>query len=241
MSGRIAAIPELVEAVVTDAAATNIASDIVALKTQADVIQADTTLIVEASALVSNFYSDTRSGVVYAATAAAVATNSFTLPSTNVFAAGDLKGAIAHVLATNEGGTGTGRGQTVRIISFATAVSDVAMIHPSWNTTPTGAVIAIYPGLTGGDFMRGQAYPGFAFLMTDDTNHAPAEGKTVVAQRDIDNTGTFTTCTNSPATEGASGMYSIDLTDVDMDGNVITFKFTGTNCDQRTITIHTSP
>jgi hypothetical protein len=83
------------------------------------------------------------------------------------------------------------------------------------------------------------ALSNFEFLMIDSTDHVSAKtGLTVTAQISKDG-GAFASCTNSVAEIG-SGLYKIDLTQAEMNANIITLKFTATGADQRTITIKTS-
>lgn len=79
----------------------------------------------------------------------------------------------------------------------------------------------------------------FEFLMTDATTHAPKTGVTVTATRSIDG-GAFAGCANA-VTELANGIYYIDLAAADLNGNVITLRFTGTSSDDRLITLVTQP
>jgi len=83
------------------------------------------------------------------------------------------------------------------------------------------------------------ALSNFEFLMIDSTDHVSVKtGLTVTAQISKDG-GTFTSCTNS-ASEIGSGLYKIDLTQAEVNADIITLKFTATGADQRTITITTS-
>lgn len=101
--------------------------------------------------------------------------------------------------------------------------------------------------VTVGSFASGQgprirknvALAGFEFVMTDSTNHAPVTGKTITATRSIDGAA-FGSCANSAA-EVASGVYKIDLAAGDLNGDMITLRFTATGCDDRLIGIVTNP
>ncbi len=61
---------------------------------------------------------------------------------------------------------------------------------------------------------------------------------TVVVQRSIDGTA-FGDATNTPATEVSAGIYKITLSAADMNGDVITFKFTSATADTQFITLVT--
>jgi hypothetical protein len=84
---------------------------------------------------------------------------------------------------------------------------------------------------------KNQALAGFEFPMTDDTDHDPATGLTVTVQRSIDG-GAFAAATNSAA-EVSAGIYKLDLSAADLNGNVITLKFTAAGADTRFATIFT--
>jgi hypothetical protein len=78
----------------------------------------------------------------------------------------------------------------------------------------------------------------FEFFMVQSGDHvSPATGLTVTAERSIDG-GPFAACTNA-VTEVGSGVYKLNLSPFDMNGDVITLKFTAPGADQRTITIVT--
>ena len=83
------------------------------------------------------------------------------------------------------------------------------------------------------------ALSNFEFLMVLSADHiTPATGKTLTEEISKDG-GAFVACTNNAAEVG-SGVYKINLTQAEMNHNVIVLKFAEANCDQRTITILTS-
>lgn len=83
------------------------------------------------------------------------------------------------------------------------------------------------------------ALANFEFLMVLSSDHiSVATGKTITSQISKDG-GAFASMTNS-ASEVGSGVYKINLTQAEMNADVIVLKFTGTGCDQRTITVLTS-
>jgi hypothetical protein len=87
---------------------------------------------------------------------------------------------------------------------------------------------------------KNQALSNFEFLMIDSTDHfSPKAGLTITAERSIDGSA-FASCANS-ALGVANGIYKIDLAASDLNGNVITLRFTGTGGDPRLITIITTP
>lgn len=101
--------------------------------------------------------------------------------------------------------------------------------------------------MTVGGFAAGQgprvrknvALAAFMFVMTDSTNHNPATGKTVTAQRSIDG-GALASCANS-VSEIGSGLYQINLAASDLNGDTIMLRFTATSCDDLPIEIITNP
>lgn len=83
------------------------------------------------------------------------------------------------------------------------------------------------------------ALSNFQFLMVQVTNHVlPAKGLTLTSEISKDG-GAFAACTNS-ASELSDGVYKINLTQTEMNADVVTLKFTEEHADQRTVTILTS-
>lgn len=83
---------------------------------------------------------------------------------------------------------------------------------------------------------KGIAFNNFTFILNSKLdNITPIEGEVIVSQRSIDG-GTFALCTNL-ATEIGSGLYKINLSASDLNGNIITLKFSSTNAATRFITI----
>ena len=98
-------------------------------------------------------------------------------------------------------------------------------------------------GATAADFPSGikknTALANFMFLMVDSTDHlTPKTGLTITATRSIDGAA-FGACANAAA-EVASGMYKISLAATDLNGDVITLRFTSAAADDRLITIITT-
>jgi hypothetical protein len=74
--------------------------------------------------------------------------------------------------------------------------------------------------------------------MRDSTDHITGKtGLTVTAERSIDG-GAFGACANA-ASEVGVGVYKISLAAADLNGDVITLKFTGTGADATLVTIKT--
>ena len=109
------------------------------------------------------------------------------------------------------------------------------------NTPQTGdAYAAITAGVSvTSNVKKNAALNGFTFVLTDSTTHNPKTGVTVTAQRSI-NGGALGSCTNA-VTEISNGLYTINLSASDLNGNVILLRFTGTSTDDRDILIITQP
>lgn len=85
---------------------------------------------------------------------------------------------------------------------------------------------------------KNTALSNFTFLMRQSSDHiTPATGLTITATRSIDGAA-FAACANA-ASEIGNGVYKIDLAAADLNGTVITLKFTAAGADQRTITLIT--
>lgn len=87
---------------------------------------------------------------------------------------------------------------------------------------------------------KNQALAKFELLMTDSTNHNPAPTKTVTVTRSIDG-GAFAATTAGTATELANGIYYIDLSAADLNGNVVTLRAVAMGCDDLFVTIVLEP
>jgi hypothetical protein len=77
----------------------------------------------------------------------------------------------------------------------------------------------------------------FEFLLIDSTTKLPKTGRTVTATRSIDG-GAFAACANA-VSEVAFGIYKINFAASDLNGKVVTFRFTATETVDRLITIVT--
>lgn len=85
---------------------------------------------------------------------------------------------------------------------------------------------------------KNTAVSNFNFVLVDSSDN-PVTGATVTSERSIDG-GSFASCTNS-ASEIGSGVYKINLSASDLNGDVVTLKFTATGAKSRLITIFTEP
>jgi hypothetical protein len=88
---------------------------------------------------------------------------------------------------------------------------------------------------------KNTALANYMFRMSDAATGDPKTGLTVQVQRALDGAATFTTATNSPATEMANGWYKINLTAADMNGDTVAIKCTATGAKQYDELIVTEP
>ncbi len=87
---------------------------------------------------------------------------------------------------------------------------------------------------------KNQALAKFPLVMTDSTTHNPSTGKTVTVTRSIDGAA-FAATTAGTATEIANGVYYIDLSAADLNGNTITLRATASGCDDLLVTLTMEP
>lgn len=121
--------------------------------------------------------------------------------------------------------------------SHTDTVGDLALHITGTNADPTDVLMDVEYNA---NIKKNQALTNFEFLMIDSTDHfTPKTGLTITAERSIDG-GAFASCANS-ASAVANGIYKIDFAATDLNGNVITFRFTATGADPRLITIITTP
>jgi len=87
-------------------------------------------------------------------------------------------------------------------------------------------------------FKKNTAVNNFTFLMVDSTDHvSPITGETVTAERSLDGAA-FAACTNA-VSEISDGMYKINLSTSDMNGDIVALKFTAAGSDPRYVTVAT--
>lgn len=118
-------------------------------------------------------------------------------------------------------------------------ITDIWSSGAAINTT--GGIIDTVNTVQTIKLTKNTALSNFSFFMVQNSDHVTgATGLTFAAansQRSIDGAA-FANTTNVP-TELANGIYKVDLSAADMNGDVIVLKFTGTAADDRFITIHT--
>jgi hypothetical protein len=121
--------------------------------------------------------------------------------------------------------------------SHTDTAGDLALHITSTGADPSDVVIDVEPN---SNIRKNQALSNFEFLMIDSADHfTPKTGLTITSERSIDG-GAFGSCANA-ATAVGNGIYKIDLATTDLNGNVITLRFTATGADPRLITIITTP
>ena len=161
-------------------------------------------------------------------------------------------GILANAVADGDGlrcvGRATGHG--IRATSGAGATGDgirAEAVSTNGNgimTIKTGTGIDLHASDHGDGswqedgFQKNTASTNFEFEMVQLADHiTPALGAAITAQRSIDG-GVYGACTNA-AVEVGLGTYKINFSAADLNGNIITFKFSAAACDTRTITIKT--
>jgi hypothetical protein len=111
--------------------------------------------------------------------------------------------------------------------AVAAAQGDITAIKAKTDNLPSG-------------IKKNTALAKFTFLMVDSSDHVtPKTGLTVTAQRSLDGAA-FGSCVNSPSEVGF-GIYALDLDAGDLNGDVVTFRFTATGGDARLLTVVTEP
>jgi hypothetical protein len=128
--------------------------------------------------------------------------------------------------------------QTRTIVGYDNSTLVLTVDKP-WTVNPadTDSIKIIPNWVARVNLKKNAAYANFGFTMYDSTNHLPATGLTVTAQRSIDG-GAFAACSNS-VTEVGSGSYKISLSATDLNGSSVKLKFTATGADQQDILIVT--
>ncbi len=128
------------------------------------------------------------------------------------------------------GPTGSGSAQTARDIGASVLLS---------SGTGTGQ-LSITSGMvkTQTNTKTNTALNNFEFVLVDSSG-VPVTGQTVTATRSIDG-GAVSSCANS-VSEVSNGIYKIDLATSDLNGAVITLRFTASGAQDRLITVITTP
>jgi len=121
--------------------------------------------------------------------------------------------------------------------SHTDTAGDLALHITGAAADPSDVLMDIEPN---SNIRKNQALSNFSFVMISSTDHfTPTAGLTITAERSIDG-GAFAACANA-ASAVSNGVYKIDLAASDLNGNVITFRFTASGADPRLVTIITTP
>lgn len=121
---------------------------------------------------------------------------------------------------------------STRTLTAGTKDSEIDTIN-----TAAAAIQAKTDGLPGG-IAKNTALTNFEFFMVDSTDNKTGKtGLSVTAQRSIDGAA-FGACANS-ASEVSSGVYKIDLDASDLNGDVVTLRFTAGGANERVLTLIT--
>ncbi len=137
---------------------------------------------------------------------------------------------LADATTVKLGPSGSGSAQTARDVGASVLLS---------SGTGTGQV-SITSGMvkTQTNTKTNTALNNFEFVLVDSSG-VPVTGRTVTATRSIDG-GAVSACANS-VTEVSNGIYTINLATTDLNGAVITLRFTATGAQDRLITVITTP
>ena len=137
---------------------------------------------------------------------------------------GNVTGSVGSVVGhTNQTGDSFARLGAPAGVSVS---ADIAAIKALANYIPEG-------------IEKNVAKNNFPFFMADETDGRTAEtGLTVTARRSIDG-GAFGACAGAVAEIG-NGMYVIDLTQADTNGNEIIYRFSATGAADTFITVNTT-
>ena len=152
----------------------------------------------------------------------------------------------ANVLLTN--GTGTGQvlinsgvvdANTVKLNGTSQTARDIGASVLLSSGTGTGQV-SITSGMvkTQTNTKTNTALNNFEFVLVDSSG-VPVTGQSVTATRSIDG-GAVAGCANA-VSEVSNGIYKIDLANTDLNGAVITLRFTAAGAQDRLITVITTP
>lgn len=132
-------------------------------------------------------------------------------------------------------------GSALILADYVTSPENIALAIDSSNVLAKEATLNLVKAVTDrlpAGIARNKGKNNFAFLMVLSSDHiTPALGKTVSAQKSIDGNA-FISCDNN-VSEISNGIYKINLSLPDTDGDVITYVFTAPGCDPRYITVVT--
>ena len=91
-----------------------------------------------------------------------------------------------------------------------------------------------------GGLTKNASFLNFTFTLFSSADHVtPITGRSVTAQRSLDGSA-FTACSNS-VSEIGYGVYKINLTSADTNGDALTFRFTAAGADPCLVSVITEP
>lgn len=121
--------------------------------------------------------------------------------------------------------------------SHTDTTGDLALHITGTGADPSDILLDVEPN---SNIKKNQALANFTFVMLDSADHfTPKTGLTVTAERSIDG-GAFSACANA-ASAISNGAYKITLDASDLNGNMITLRFTAAGADPCIIGIITTP
>lgn len=154
-------------------------------------------------------------------------------------------GGTVNIIAMTGPITINGTGGTVNVYGQHSGITDnssgsVTINDSSVDGSAVGTNIAALLNDLPNKPTKNVAFSNFSFLMVDATDFAtPETGLTVSGEISQDGAA-FGALTNS-VTEIANGMYKVNLTQAEMNADVISLRFTATGAADRLVTIYTQP
>ena len=240
---------QIIEAVITNAAGTDIAADIIAVKAETATIVADTNELQtdDVPGLISALNNISTADVNaqcdlsladYDAPTKAEMDSAFSTTDAKIDAVDDyIDTEIAAIKTVTDAIPDSGSMSSIATASALTTVSgkiDTIDTVVDSNATKLDTLVADSPGRPA----KGVALAGFPFLLVASSDHVTGKtGATVTATRSLD--GAAFAATANSATEVGSGIYKIDLASTDLDADTVVLKFTATDADTRYVTIVT--
>ena len=240
---------QIIAAVITNAAGSDISADIIAVKAETATIVADTNELQtdDVPGLISALNNISTADVNaqcdlsladYDAPTKAEMDSAFSTTDAKIDAVDDyIDTEIAAIKTVTDAIPDSGSMSSIATASALTTVSgkiDTIDTVVDSNATKLDTLVADSPGRPA----KGVALAGFPFLLVASSDHVTGKtGATVTATRSLD--GAAFAATANSATEVGSGIYKIDLASSDLDADTVVLKFTATDADTRYVTIVT--
>ena len=240
---------QIIAAVITNAAGTDISADIIAVKAETATIVTDTTELQtdDVPGLISALNNISTADVNtqcdlslsdYDAPTKAEMDSAFSTTDAKIDAVDNyIDTEISAIKTVTDAIPNAGSMSSIATASALTTVSgkiDTIDTVVDANSTKIDTLVADSPGRPA----KGVALAGFPFLLVASSDHVTGNtGATVTATRSLDGAA-FAACANT-ATEVGSGIYKVDLASSDLDADTVVLKFTATDADTRYVTIVT--